>query len=313
MKNKTLSLVLALIMMLTLAPAVLAQAETDPIFIDGVTVEVPGVSGMMIDLPGVFESYFYREQDGAVLFLLGYSYNYESDPVIIFDRDLTLVPMPEGLTMWAGFDDGDSEVVAKSGEPVIANHSDGITRHCFTVDGVMVAFLSMDQLPPKDFIYGIEGSYVGLAGELAEVGFEMLPISDISTDTLTTAPAAPREITILLNGEKLEFDVKPQIMNGRTMVPLRAVFLALGVLEEDIVWDAGTRTATVTKGDTVLVLPIGSTSPTVNGEEVEIDQPAVIVEGRTLAPIRFAAEVFGGIPDWDPATRTGTITMPDMP
>lgn len=34
---------------------------------------------------------------------------------------------------------------------------------------------------------------------------------------------AQNEITVLLDGEKIEFDVLPQIINDRTMVPMRAL------------------------------------------------------------------------------------------
>jgi len=41
---------------------------------------------------------------------------------------------------------------------------------------------------------------------------------------------------------------------------------------------------------------------------VAIDQPGVIVNSRTLAPLRFVGEAFGGIVDWDGETQTVTIT-----
>jgi len=44
-----------------------------------------------------------------------------------------------------------------------------------------------------------------------------------------TAIAEPSEISVYLNGERLEFDVPPQIIDNRTMVPMRAIFEALGM------------------------------------------------------------------------------------
>jgi len=66
---------------------------------------------------------------------------------------------------------------------------------------------------------------------------------------------------------------------------------------------------TGTKDDTVVILKIGDTSPTINGIVVPIDQPAVIKENRTLAPLRFVAEAFGGTVDWEGSTQTAFITM----
>jgi len=74
-------------------------------------------------------------------------------------------------------------------------------------------------------------------------------------------------------------------------------------------WDGDTETVTGTKDSTIVILAIGSTSPTINGEVVTIDQPGVIVDGRTLAPLRFVAEAFGGDVAWDGDTQTASITM----
>jgi predicted amidohydrolase YtcJ len=126
--------------------------------------------------------------------------------------------------------------------------------------------------------------------------------------TAVTLPIEIEEgIKVYLDGEELEFEVPPQIYNGRTLVPLRAVFEAMGA---EIDWDRETQTATATKGDTVVVLTIGDPNPTINGEVVELDQAAIIVGGRTLAPLRFVAEAFGGDVDWITETQTATITMP---
>ncbi len=119
-----------------------------------------------------------------------------------------------------------------------------------------------------------------------------------------TAPtlAAP---SVTLNGQQLSFDVPPTIDNGRTLVPLRAIFEAMGAT---VTWDQDTRTATAIKGDTTVVLQIGSTSPTINGQVKHLDVPAKIVNGRTLAPLRFVGEAFGGIVGWNQASQIASIT-----
>jgi len=88
------------------------------------------------------------------------------------------------------------------------------------------------------------------------------------------------------------------------MVPLRAIFEAM---EASVSWDAQTQTVTGTRGNTVVTLTIGSTSPTVNNRTVTIDQPGVIIDGRTLVPLRFVGEAFGATVDWDSSTRLVTI------
>ena len=122
------------------------------------------------------------------------------------------------------------------------------------------------------------------------------------------APPAPPAagIGVLIDGMPLAFvDVQPQNVNGRILVPLRAIFEAMGA---EIAFDTVTQTVTATKGDTVVVLTIGDASPTVNGVAVTLDQPGIIVDGRTLAPLRFVAEAFGGSVNWDGASQTAEIS-----
>jgi len=114
------------------------------------------------------------------------------------------------------------------------------------------------------------------------------------------------DIAVLLNGAALNFNVPPQMANGRVMVPVRAIFEAMGA---SVNWDETTLTATAKRGNTVVVMRIGSALPTVNGKIVPIDQPAMIQDGRTLAPLRFVAEAFGGRVDWDGPSRTARIWM----
>ena len=47
------------------------------------------------------------------------------------------------------------------------------------------------------------------------------------------------DITVCLNGEYIEFDVKPQIIDGRTMVPIRAIFETFGAT---VLWENETQT-----------------------------------------------------------------------
>ena len=134
----------------------------------------------------------------------------------------------------------------------------------------------------------------------------------VSEPTPAPAPAAVSpppsptgDISVILDGNILAFDVPPQVMNDRTMVPLRTIFEAMGATVE---WDNATRTAVATRDDTVVSLAIGNLNPTINGQTVPIDQAGVIVDDRTLAPLRFVAEAFGGTAEWDGATRTAMIT-----
>jgi N-acetylmuramoyl-L-alanine amidase len=134
----------------------------------------------------------------------------------------------------------------------------------------------------------------------------------VETFNPVTPPPPPARVStsprVFLDQKQLTFDVEPIIENGRTLAPLRAIFEAMGAVVE---WDNLTRTVTARKGNTTVILAIGSTTPTINGKVYKLDVPARIVNDRTLAPLRFVAEAFGGQVDWDGTTRTINITTSD--
>lgn len=116
----------------------------------------------------------------------------------------------------------------------------------------------------------------------------------------TIAQAAPK---VLLNNSMLSFDVPPIIENGRTLVPLRTIFEALGA---SVRWDGETQTVIAEKADTEIKLAIGGQAYK-NGQPVSLDVPAKIVDGRTLVPLRFVSEAMGCQVMWDDNTNTVTI------
>ena len=122
--------------------------------------------------------------------------------------------------------------------------------------------------------------------------------------TAAAVAVAADGIDVFVDGRRLVFDVPPQIVNGRTLVPLRAIFAELGA---SVSWDEATQTVTAAKDGAVVVLQIGSTAPTVNGKVWHIDQPGIIIQGRTLVPLRFVSEAFGVAVGWDEKTNTITI------
>lgn len=94
-------------------------------------------------------------------------------------------------------------------------------------------------------------------------------------------------ISVSLNGSKIGFDVQPQIINDRTMVPLRSIFEALGATVE---WDETTQQVTATKNKTLIKLKINEETMYVNDTSVHLDSPACLIEGRTLVPVRAISE-----------------------
>ncbi|HEU4963194.1 MAG TPA: stalk domain-containing protein [Bacilli bacterium] len=119
------------------------------------------------------------------------------------------------------------------------------------------------------------------------------------------ASAATPPVKVEIDDKAQTYDQPPVIMGGRTMVPMRAIFEALGAT---VTWDNATRTVTGTKGKTVVKLTIGSDSMNFNGQNYKIDSKAVIVNSHTMVPVRFVAEAMGAIVKWDAKTYTVQIT-----
>ncbi len=121
--------------------------------------------------------------------------------------------------------------------------------------------------------------------------------------------AAP--ITVVLDGKVLPTDVAPIIRNGRTMVPFRAIFEALGA---EVDYDPATNTVFGFKGPSFVILNPGKTTAWVSGRYSKLDSGPVIVNGRTLVPLRFVAESLGEKVEWIEANNSVLITTtPDVP
>ncbi|MGN0163294.1 MAG: stalk domain-containing protein [Candidatus Ornithomonoglobus sp.] len=112
-------------------------------------------------------------------------------------------------------------------------------------------------------------------------------------------------ISVRLNGKLIEFDQPPVIRNERTLVPLRAIFEALGA---EVYWDEATQRVTSVAGKTTVALKIGSNMLYVNTREITMDVPAQLINGRTLVPVRAVSEAFGCSVDWDAEAKTVIIT-----
>lgn len=134
--------------------------------------------------------------------------------------------------------------------------------------------------------------------------FVLLVFPLVATIMVTFCSAAFAGPSVFLDGQQLTFDQQPIIENGRTLVPLRAIFEAMGA---DVSWGQESQTATAVKDNTVVALKIGSLKPTINGQVNPLEVPAKIVNGRTLAPLRFVSEAFGGEVSWDATTQKITI------
>lgn len=122
------------------------------------------------------------------------------------------------------------------------------------------------------------------------------------------ARAADGSVSVQLDGRAIGVG---EVREGRTLVPFRSIFEALGA---KVAWDPKTQTVSAAQGDDTLVLTVGSRVVEWRGSLIKVDAPPVIVDGRTLVPLRLVAQALGLNVRWDDATRTVYLERyPDDP
>lgn len=115
-------------------------------------------------------------------------------------------------------------------------------------------------------------------------------------------------VSLNVDGDPVESDVPPVIIKERTLIPARAVFESMGA---DVSWDEDARLVEIGMGTSDVKLTIDSDTAFVNGEPVAMDVPAMIIDDRTLIPVRFVAESLSCGVDWDDQGRVVLLTSPD--
>lgn len=128
--------------------------------------------------------------------------------------------------------------------------------------------------------------------------------------SLPNSVVASQLITVILNDEQLQFDVRPVLENGRVLVPLRAIFEALGAVVD---YDATTETIIATKGQTRIRLQTFATHGFRNGEAIPLNVPAKVIQGRTMVPLKFVSEALGAGVEWDTESRMVKINQEGGP
>ncbi|MDO4754164.1 MAG: copper amine oxidase N-terminal domain-containing protein, partial [Bacillota bacterium] len=125
----------------------------------------------------------------------------------------------------------------------------------------------------------------------------------------TSTFADTGEISVYVNGKKLDFDVPPLVIKERTLVPLRKIFEELGAT---VIWDAKTPDKIVAKNNTIEVeMQLGKYDYYINKKKFKLDVAPVAVNGRTLIPARAVSEAFGCKVGWDQPTLSVLITTAD--
>lgn len=91
------------------------------------------------------------------------------------------------------------------------------------------------------------------------------------------------------------YNAKPYVVNGNTMLPIRPLIEGLG---GKVDWDKSLNGVRATLDDITITMPIGSEYAYINGNSVKMTTPAVVTNGKTMIPVRFVAENLGYEVEW---------------
>ncbi|WP_339186485.1 copper amine oxidase N-terminal domain-containing protein [Brevibacillus sp. FSL K6-6036] len=162
-------------------------------------------------------------------------------------------------------------------------------------------------LNPKNPVFSLQGLNLPTGGYTIVIEVE----DTASGSWATSLPAfvtvnQTRDIVIFIDGALQVFQMPPVEIDGRTLVPLRAIFEALGAKVE---WDEATQTVTATKDNNTIQLTIGSKVAYKNGKKINLDVPAQLFNGdTTMVPIRFVSEALGAKVGWDAYSNSVVIS-----
>ncbi|MBR4892968.1 MAG: hypothetical protein IKZ35_03195 [Clostridia bacterium] len=128
------------------------------------------------------------------------------------------------------------------------------------------------------------------------------------TFALSLTVSAQGDISVYVDGEEVIFDVNPQIIDGRTMVPMRGIFEKLGASVE---WVSDTKTIVGTKNEKTVVMQVDDKMLVKDSSVSSLDVAPVIIDGRTLVPVRAVAESLDVSVKWDDVNKSVLITSND--
>jgi N-acetylmuramoyl-L-alanine amidase len=145
----------------------------------------------------------------------------------------------------------------------------------------------------------------------AEAGAEtpVRPLPPVSADEIAEGVAFCAEfpVSLILDGEPVRSDTPPVIVRERTLIPARALFERMGA---SVSWNEEARRVVITATGAGISLTIDSFEYAINGNIFNTDVPPLIVNERTMIPVRVVADAIGCDVEWDDLARTVIIVSP---
>lgn len=118
------------------------------------------------------------------------------------------------------------------------------------------------------------------------------------------------EVGVYVNSNAIVTDQPAEIIQGRTMVPLRAIVEALNC---EVEWDNELKLAMIVNSNSAVAVQVGNTKMMVlradgSQSQITIDVPPMIINERILVPVRAISEGFMAEVGWNAESRRVDIT-----
>ena len=138
----------------------------------------------------------------------------------------------------------------------------------------------------------------------------LLLILILTISILPFGVSASENIYVTVDGATLDFDQPPIMQNDRVLVPMRLIFETLGATVE---WDEYNQYVNATKDDINITMQIGNNTMVKNGQYITLDTAPILLNGRTLVPVRAVAESLEATVEWRGEINTVVIEQKVLP
>jgi hypothetical protein len=116
----------------------------------------------------------------------------------------------------------------------------------------------------------------------------------------------PRPLQVSYNGSPVTSDAQSMLVGDSAVTAFRFMFEKAGGTMK---WDAKTQRVIAKKGETEIILTIGSKTAQIGDQKVMMELAAFLFEGRTMVPVRLFEEGLRAEIEWDPQTGRMVVAM----
>lgn len=121
---------------------------------------------------------------------------------------------------------------------------------------------------------------------------------------------AEEPIQIYIDNEPLDPEYSPHVIEGRTFVPIRVIAEKWGAV---VGWNQQLQQVRIQKDRLMIDLFIDQHEAIVNRESVYSDAAPIVIEGKTMVPLRFVGELLGATIGYNHENHAVYVTLPLEP